>query len=317
MPDNLTTTDVINPGAELFYDKRLLQKARPRLVHLKYADRSRNIPRKHGATVKLRRYNRLVTATTPLVEGVTPNGQRLSKVDILATASQYGDFVHLTDVVDLTVEDPNLVIASEELGDQMGRTIDEIVRDILVSSASLVNASNGDNTETPTEISTKDVEKVELILRGNDAETFTQMIKAGAGVGTTPVPPAWRAILHTDLLLDLKDCTGYLKPVEYPSQTAVDEAEVGAVSETRFVSSTLCHKTAGSPDKYKTAIIARHAYAHVPLDGGQTKNIVKGYGSGGTSDPLNQRCTSGWKTFFTARILNDNFIVLLHCTKQR
>jgi len=41
---------------------------------------------------------------------------------------------------------------------------------------------------------------------------------------------------------------------------------------------------------------------------------VKAFGSGGTSDPLNQRATAGWKMAFVARILNDNFIQLLQVT---
>ena len=45
-----------------------------------------------------------------------------------------------------------------------------------------------------------------------------------------------------------------------------------------------------------------------------SESIVKAFGSGGTSDPLNQRATAGWKMAFVARILNDNFIQLLQVT---
>ena len=38
-------------------------------------------------------------------------------------------------------------------------------------------------------------------------------------------------------------------------------------------------------------------------------NIVKPLGSAGSSDPLDQRETSGWKASLTAVILNDAFMV--------
>jgi len=36
----------------------------------------------------------------------------------------------------------------------------------------------------------------------------------------------------------------------------------------------------------------------------------------GTSDPLNQRATSGWKSMFVSRILNDNFMHILVVTRS-
>jgi len=46
------------------------------------------------------------------------------------------------------------------------------------------------------------------------------------------------------------------------------------------------------------------------------KNIVKAFGSGGTSDPLDQRATSGWKASFVGRILNDAFMHLLNSSNK-
>jgi hypothetical protein len=42
--------------------------------------------------------------------------------------------------------------------------------------------------------------------------------------------------------------------------------------------------------------------------------IVKAFGSGGTSDPLNRKATAGWKAVWAARILNDNFMHILETT---
>jgi N4-gp56 family major capsid protein len=92
MADNLTTTTQIDPGVNTFYDRVLLKRALPLLVHDKFGQ-IRNIPAKSGTIIKFRRYSSLTVATTPLTEGTTPAGKQLSKTDLTAQVSQYGDFV--------------------------------------------------------------------------------------------------------------------------------------------------------------------------------------------------------------------------------
>jgi N4-gp56 family major capsid protein len=59
---------------------------------------------------------------------------------------------------------------------------------------------------------------------------------------------------------------------------------------------------------YTTLFFGQNAYGITALEQGTAKNIVKPLGSGGSSDPLDQRATSGWKLFMTAAILNNNFM---------
>lgn len=310
MADNLTTTLEVDPGIALFYDRVLLQRGKPKLIHSLFADRK---PLQSGkTTVKLRRYSALTTATTQITEGVTPPGQKLAKTDLLATVSQYGDFVHITDIVDLTVEDPVLTIAAEELGDQMGRTVDEIVRDIVTACASSANCTGGANLGTPTEISKADIDGVVKTLLNNSADFFTPLIKASSGQGTLPVRPSFWGLIHTNLIDTLEAVSGFKSTSNYPAQSGVLEAEWGSTGNVRWVTSSVAKVDAvATPDTYYLPIMGKHAYAIVDLEAGNARNIVKAFGSGGTSDPLNQRATSGWKLMFVARILNDNFMFVL------
>lgn len=107
----ITTTTNVPPAIAVFYDRVLLKRALPSLVH-KMFGQSRNIKQKSGNQIKFRRYSSLAVNTTPLAEGVTPAGQQLSVTDLYAEVKQYGDFVHLTDVIDLTVQDPVLTEAA-------------------------------------------------------------------------------------------------------------------------------------------------------------------------------------------------------------
>lgn len=316
MADNLTTTTQVDPAVSTFYDRVLLAYAKPKLVHSKFAT-IKDLAAKKGNTMKFRRYSKLSTATTPLSEGVTPDGSRLAKTDLTAVIKQYGDYVHVTDIVDLTVEDPELTVAAEMLGVQMGETTDEIVRDILVACSSTTNASNGTNGETPTELSKTDIDGVARTLMSNDAEMLTPMIKAGQGEGTSPVRAAYWGIAKTNLIEDLEAVSGFRSISQYPNQVNVDDAEWGSTGNVRWLVSSVAHISTGdSPDTFKLPIIGKNAYGIINLEAGNAKTIVKPFGSGGTSDPLNQRATSGWKSMFVSRILNDNFMHILIVTRS-
>jgi len=85
-----TTRTQIPAEVNNFYDRTLLTRALPLLVHTRWAQ-IRDIPRNAGTkTIKFRRYANLTAATTPLSEGVTPEGSQLSVTDITATVAQYG-----------------------------------------------------------------------------------------------------------------------------------------------------------------------------------------------------------------------------------
>lgn len=311
--DNLTTTTQVDPGVATFYDRVLLKRALPYLVYNKFAQ-TRDIPGKSGNTVKFRRYSAMTVATTPLTEGITPPGQQLAKTDLTAQVAFYGDFVHITDVVDLTVEDAVLTEAAEIEGEQCGQTLDILIRDVLMACASVTQATGGSNGKTPTEISEAAVLAVTKVLRAANARYITEVITASDGVGTSPIPASFWAISHTDLDDSWAGLTHWQGTHQYPRQMTILDAELGALpnAKVRVLSSTQGHvDTTTTPDTYKTAIIGKDAYGITRIASLTVKNIVKAFGSGGTSDPLDQRATSGWKASFTGRILNDAFVNLL------
>lgn len=316
MAENLTTTTQVSAAVGVWYDKVLLKRALPHLVHDKFAQR-RPLPSKSGDTIKFRRYSSLSLATTPLSEGVTPPGQQLSKTDLLASVSQYGDYVHITDWVDLTVEDAVLTEANALLGEQTGQTLDRLLRDTLTACASIYSCAKGSNGKTPTELSQTDIDACVKVLLGGNTQMFTKVITATAGQGTAPIRPAFWGVIHSDLLDALEACTNFKATAEYPSQGPVMEAEWGATKNVRWLWTTFGHKdTSTSPDNYKSPIIGQNAYGITEISGGALRSIVKAFGSGGTADPLNQRCTAGWKLTFVARILNDAFMLLLKSTNK-
>ena len=143
------TSGTMTAEMKTFYEKRLIDQAEPRLVHDQFADYY-PVPQNGGKTIEFRKYDSLPKATTPLTEGVTPNGQTLNVTTITSDLHQYGGWTPLTDVLQMTAIDNNVVQATRVLASQAGRTMDSITRDVLAGGTNVLYApkQSADGTET-------------------------------------------------------------------------------------------------------------------------------------------------------------------------
>jgi len=311
---NITAIAEVAQAINYFYDRKMLKKAMPRLVHTRFAQ-VKDIPQGNGTSIKFRRYTLLSAATTALTEGVTPTGSQLAVTDVTAETLQYGDYITLSDKLVLTTYDPILTETAQVLGQQAGNTLDQLTRAVLVATTTKQYAGTATDTNEVTsamKITKAEVKEAVRTLKGNNADRITSMIDPSDAFGTAPVDEAYVAICHPDTTFDLQDISGFIKVEEYGQKKAMP-GEVGALNEVRFIETTNAYVEssagAGSIDVYHTLILGSDAYGITRISGAAMKNIIKPLGSAGSADPLNQRQTSGWKATFVAVILNQNFIV--------
>lgn len=322
MAAGMTTTSVVTPAPSTspyadFYDRVMLTRAVANFVHQKWAQ-VRDIPMNAGQTIKFRKYTNLTAATTALTEGTTPAGSVLAITDIVAVPLQYGDFVTMSDKVKFTTLDPLLTETAELLGDQAGDTLDQLTRDVLAAGTTIQYASTAGSEGAITAsmvMSAAEAREAVRTLQTNNAKPIMRMVNPTDAYGTTPLNACYIGIIHPKTLYDLKSDSAFVPVQKYPNQSDVMEGEVGAIDEVRFVMSTNA-KYAGTVGStaapvYKTIIFGRDFYGITRISGEALKNIVKPLGSSGTADPLDQRATSGWKATFVAKILNQDFGVVI------
>lgn len=308
---NMTGTTQVGPAVDVYYDRVLLARARPYQIHSIAAQR-RALPGNNTDTMKFRRYSAMTTATTPLSEGVSPAGQSINKTDITVTLEQFGDYVTITDKIQYIIEDRILNESMDLLGQQMGESVDELTRTVLEAAASADNCSEGVNGNTPTELTFADIQRQVKILLGHSAKMFVPQITASQQTATEPIRSAFWVMAHTDIMDDLDSIDEFTHKTNYPKGGSVSEYEWGSVGNTRWLLSPIGSKTTGAPDSYDCFICGRDAYGVVEIQKGVASHIYHPLGHG--DDPLEQRCTMGWKTFYAAKILNDNFMQRLRCT---
>lgn len=322
----LTTKTQIPVNISGFYDRNLLERTiQPALLYAKFGQ-LRPLPKNMGDKINFRRYGSLAVNTTQLTEGTTPAGKQLSSTEISATMGQYGDFVTITDVLMDQGLDPILVEAGEILGDQAGLSMDTIYRAVLMAGTSVQYADGvAGRTSIIKTIQDTDIQLVVRNLEQSNARKIRSMNVAGVKIATTPIRAGFIGITHTDCRQDLEGLSGFIPVEKYSSQKDVMEEEIGEYKGVRFIGTTnagvvedaggtavtndLVYTTANTAcDVYQTLILAKDAYGIVPLQKGNIENIIKKAKDSGTEDPLNQRSTSGWKTYTTAKILNDNYM---------
>ena len=315
----LVTTAVVAPGVSEFFVRTMLKVGRPYLVH---SIPSTKIPfeSRTGLIIKLRRHDDLADALTPFLEGVTPAEANPTYADITATLHQYGNWMKFSDIADLVSVENLRAIYAEKLGANMAKTADSINRDLQVGGTQVRYANNVVNrAAVVTSIATGDLQAIDRVLLGNNAEYFTSMTKGDAKFDTTPIRPAYFVIGHTDCKRNIEGLTGYDSVERYSSQTQVYDSEIGRWGNFRFILTSnakiypdlggapgaLKSTTGAACDVYPLLIFAKDAYAEIALEEGNVSNITQEFGSAGTEDPLNQEMSIGWKFLKTGAIISD------------
>ena len=311
-PNTNTTTQTgtgqeMSPQMKTFYDKVIIKNAVPNLVHDQFGQK-KPIPKNSGKTIEFRRLNPFAKATTPLTEGVTPDGKKLDWATVTATVSQYGDYVTTSDMLDMTAIDNNITEAGRVLGDQAGISLDGVVREILNAGT---NVQYGDGSKTSrSAITDTDVMTVAAVKR---AVTTLKRMNAKKINGD------YVAIIHPDVAYDLMNDPKWEAVATYNPKNLY-AGEIGRLYGVRFVetSEAKIFEKAGtsSIDVYSTLFLGADAYGTTSIDGGGLEMIVKPKGSAGSADPLNQRSTVGWKATKTACILTQAFMVRVETASQ-
>ena len=297
-----TLLDGLSAEMKTFYDMTLIDEASANLVHDQFGQK-RPIPKNGGKTIEFRKFAPLAKATTPLTEGVTPDGKSLSVSTITATVSQYGDFITQSDVLELTALDNTILEATKLLGRQAGVTLDTVVRNVMQSGTNVTycpKIENGVETavtsrsglDTTCQLTVKVLQQVVAKLRGQNAPTINGK---------------YVAIIHPYVAYDLMRDPEWIDAHKYTDSTALFEGEIGEIAGIRFVETTEAKIYEGGV--FGTLVLGDGAYGVTDVTGGGLQTIVKQKGSAGTADPLDQRSSVGWKAIRTAELLIPQYLV--------
>ena len=292
----------LSPTRKVFYNTSLLENARTELYFVQLGKKV-PLPKGNGDKVEWRKFDTFANATTPLQEGVTPDGNKLNMTKITAQIEQYGDYTTISDRLELEAVDPIILSVTEEHGAQAGETMDILCRNELLTGSHYMYANGKTSRASLTaadKITAKDVNKFRTHLKKMKAPTDS----TGSYV----------AIIHPSVAEDLRNDADWLKPHEYVDTAEIYNGEIGKIHGVRFIESinakVFSATDAGATGAvYVTLIMGADAYGVVEPSAESLEVIVKQKGSAGTSDPLDQRSTVGWKASTATKILYNERIL--------
>ena len=229
---NTNVTNQSGEGQEIksvemktFYDSELIKNAEPLLVHDKFGQK-RSIPKGNGKTIEFRKLNPFPKASAPLTAGVTPDGKKLDWSKQTATVNQYGDYVTVSDVLDLTAVDNNILEATVILGDQAGRTLDTVTREVINAGTNVQYAAG--------EISSRREITSEHIMTVAAVKKAVNTLKKGLA---KKIDGSYFAIIHPNVAYDLMNDKEWQSLKEYNPQDWY-EGEIGKIFGCRFIESS-------------------------------------------------------------------------------
>lgn len=263
---NLTTSDGMSAEMKIFYSDYLIDLAEPELVHDQFGQKH-PIPKNGGKVIEFRQYDPLPEQTTPLVEGVTPDGQSLTVKTITSEVKQYGGYVTLSDMLMMTAIDNNLIQATKLIASQAGRTLDTITREII-NAGTVVQFSQG-------QVDSRD----ELYYTSEDDNcnlTVDAIKRAVRFLETQDAPQIngyYVGIIHPYSKYDLMKDPDWKTPHEYVDTENVYQNEIGELYGVRFVQSSRAKVFAGADLASDSRTLTVNgsgvsATKTVPFDGG-------------------------------------------------
>ena len=233
--NTVQTTGMTGLSAEMktFYDMTLIDEAQANLVHDQFGQK-RPIPANGGKIIEFRKFAPLAKATTPLTEGVTPDGKQLSVSTVSAAVSQYGDYITQSDMLELTALDNTILESAKLLGRQAGATLDTVVRNVMHSGTNVIYAEKVTSSGV-TEV------KSRAALDSDCAITVELIQRAVAKLRAQNAPTIngkYVGIIHPYVAYDLRRDPEWVDAHKYAQPENLYEGEIGELAGVRFVQTT-------------------------------------------------------------------------------
>lgn len=236
---NINTT--INTAAnaqfnKTFYDKKLLETAKTRLVHASFGQK-RDVPAHNGKRVEFRRYELFTPDAEKLTleEGVTPDGQSLAQTHLEAEVKQYGAYIEISDLLGTTAFDNVINDGAELLGEQLGTVIEWVTRDAMCAGTNVQFAGGKASRLALTsddKLTVSEIRRAVRTLKKAKARMFTTATDGSAR------KPHFVCICSPDATYDLQSDALWQDVSKYANAEQIYSGEIGRLFGVVFVEST-------------------------------------------------------------------------------
>ena len=226
---NKTYSSGVSPSVVQYYERKLLENLKPELVHSRDAQK-RTLPLHNGKRVQFRRMTPFAAITTPLSEGVTPDGQAIVQTAFTSMVKPYGGHIEVTDELNFYLLDSMHQEAAKLLSDQAALSVDTISRDALHSGMNVQYAGSGNASrgvlDATDVLTSAEIKKAVRTLKRNNVKRFSDGF--------------YHAIIHPDTVYDLtaEANSPWQDIATYQNKDNFEKYELGRMLGVKFYEST-------------------------------------------------------------------------------
>lgn len=315
-----TTTTTLSSQFTRKFSKDLLDHAIESLQLNQFAKQA-ELPKNLGS--KTIRFFRPVAAASANVQTLS-EGTPISTFADLTYESvdvdlvQYGEAMKFTDVLGWTALLNIMKDGINLMGEDCALHADDITLAAIIGGTPTKRYSGGAANYAALQALTAANGKI-TYADGLDAMTNLQINKA------PKINGQYIGVVCPQVARDLMKDTDWLEASKYSAVQQLFKGEIGSLAGVRYVVSTNAwgeDATEGTRDTTNPPIFAsfftgRDGYGCVKLSGSSPmKPQVIISDKADKADPLNQTLIAGWKSFYAAKLLNPNWVVVLRSKSQ-
>jgi N4-gp56 family major capsid protein len=318
-------------------EMKFLKHAEPILVMCKFGEHKTQ-PLNKSDTVVFRRivpFNanaNEVPQITPgnfiTAEGVTPAANTITWTDVTATLNQFAVLFKFSSKAEYLYEDDIPNDMAVVCGETMAEVAELICYGQNKAGTAVIYSNGTTRLGIATKVSINDFRLAARSMESNRGKFVNSAVTASEDFGTAPVERSYVVFVHTDLVADIRDISGFTKRVEYGTAiTPVHEREIGAIEDFRIVTSPLFAPflaagaavgttgmlSAGSAnvDVYPSLVMGQNAWGQVSLKGKGYSGVRPTIISSAEKNHANPNGMFGYvgADFWTASVrLNENWM---------
>jgi N4-gp56 family major capsid protein len=225
----MNTYSTFQNNAQTFIAAQLLKRANKDLVVYGLGKKEK-LPNRFSKTFQFTRYDRLDLPYAPISEGVTPDeGSGMSISTVQAVMDQWGSYITLTDVAEITAKHPALQQGIELTGMQAAETIERECIELLMSNTSVSYAGSGNAARA-------DLAATDYI----STSTIKGRLAALRSAGAHPVSGRlFLGLIDPFVEMDLLEDTTFQNAASYSNIMALKNGEAGIWMGVRWIVSNM------------------------------------------------------------------------------
>ena len=232
-----TASGAMSSAMKTYYDTELLENARDEAVYGQLG-KHQALPRNHGKSVEWRKWNTL-PEPDKLVEGVIPEGKKFGQTSLNVGIAQYGEYVSISDQLELHAIDDTILGATEEIGAAMGSKADLLTRDAILAGCSCVLiAPSGQTANTVV----WKMDKTALFTADLVARAATELKKKRVPT----IDGKYVAVIHPSVAYNLRKDSDWVNAHQYAAVTEIFNGEIGELHGVRFIETPQAPVLAGA-----------------------------------------------------------------------